>query len=75
VFGVGVSYLLRMMRRLPTREEVEAPHIPQRAAGITPAPAIDVAPGTGGATHPAGSPGSGATGAGAGAAGVKGGEP
>jgi cytochrome d ubiquinol oxidase subunit I len=37
VFGVGAAYLLRMMGRLPSPYEVEPPHIPQHAAGITPA--------------------------------------
>ncbi|HTV95745.1 MAG TPA: cytochrome ubiquinol oxidase subunit I [Steroidobacteraceae bacterium] len=41
VFGLGAAYLLRMMSRLPTPFEVEPPHIPQRAAGITPAAGID----------------------------------
>jgi cytochrome bd ubiquinol oxidase subunit I len=40
VFGVGTAYLIRMMGRLPSAYEVEPPHIPQRAAGITPASAI-----------------------------------
>ena len=40
VFGVGAAYLLAMMSRLPSASEVEPPHIPQRAAGITPASAI-----------------------------------
>jgi cytochrome bd ubiquinol oxidase subunit I len=41
VFGVGIAYLIRMMGRLPSSYEVEPPHIPQHAAGITPASAID----------------------------------
>jgi cytochrome d ubiquinol oxidase subunit I len=40
VFGVGVAYLLGMMGRLPATQEFEPPHIPQRAAGITPAAGI-----------------------------------
>jgi cytochrome d ubiquinol oxidase subunit I len=40
VFGVGIAYLIRMMGRLPSSYEVEPPHIPQHAAGITPASAI-----------------------------------
>jgi cytochrome bd ubiquinol oxidase subunit I len=40
VFGAGTAYLLRMMGRLPTEHEVEPPHIPQHAAGITPASGI-----------------------------------
>jgi cytochrome d ubiquinol oxidase subunit I len=41
VFGAGLFYLLRLMRRPPLAgapEEEE--HVPQRAAGITPAPAL-----------------------------------
>ena len=41
VFGVGAAYIVRMMGRLPSAQELEPPHIPQRAAGITPAAAID----------------------------------
>ncbi len=41
VFGFGASYIVRLMRRVPTAEESEPPHIPQHAAGITPASAID----------------------------------
>jgi cytochrome bd ubiquinol oxidase subunit I len=41
IFGVGIGYIVRMMARLPTPEEVEPPHIPQHAAGITPAAAVD----------------------------------
>jgi cytochrome bd ubiquinol oxidase subunit I len=37
VFGAGAAYLLRMMGRLPSAAEFEPPHIPQHAAGITPA--------------------------------------
>jgi cytochrome bd ubiquinol oxidase subunit I len=45
VFGLGAGYIIRMMRRLPTTAEPEPPHIPQSAAGITPAAAIQaVAP-------------------------------
>ena len=40
VFGVGASYLLRMMAALPSAQESELPHIPQHAAGTTPAAAI-----------------------------------
>ena len=39
VFGVGVGYLLRMMAGLPGAQESDPPHIPQRAAGTTPAAA------------------------------------
>jgi cytochrome bd ubiquinol oxidase subunit I len=41
VFGAGAGYLIRMMAQAPTRQETEPPHIPQHAAGITPAAAID----------------------------------
>lgn len=41
VFGLGAGYIVRMMRRLPNTGELEPPRIPQSAAGITPAPAID----------------------------------
>ncbi len=44
VFGSGIAYLLRMMQRLPSARELEPPHIPQRAAGITPASAIGSMP-------------------------------
>ena len=44
VFGAGAAYIVRMMGRLPTGEELEPPHIPQHAAGITPASAIDLPP-------------------------------
>ena len=45
VFGAGAAYLLRMMGRLPAAQELEPPHIPQRAAGITPASGIDTSSG------------------------------
>jgi cytochrome d ubiquinol oxidase subunit I len=41
VFGMGAGYIVRMMGRLPTPQELEPPHIPQHAAGITPASAVD----------------------------------
>jgi cytochrome d ubiquinol oxidase subunit I len=41
VFGVGTAYLIRLMGRLPSANEVEPPRIPQHAAGITPASAIN----------------------------------
>jgi cytochrome d ubiquinol oxidase subunit I len=41
VFGAGTAYLLRMMVRTPASREAEPPHLPQRAAGITPAPGIE----------------------------------
>jgi cytochrome d ubiquinol oxidase subunit I len=41
VFGAGAAYLLRMMVRTPASREAEPPHLPQRAAGITPAPGIE----------------------------------
>jgi cytochrome d ubiquinol oxidase subunit I len=40
VFGAGTGYLLRMMGRPPAAHEVEPAHVPQHAAGITPAPGI-----------------------------------
>jgi cytochrome d ubiquinol oxidase subunit I len=40
VFGMGAAYLLGMMSRMPSASEAEPPHIPQHAAGITPASAI-----------------------------------
>jgi cytochrome d ubiquinol oxidase subunit I len=49
VFGMGVGYIVRMMGRLPTAQEVEPPHIPQHAAGITPASAVDHLPPAAGA--------------------------
>ncbi len=39
-FGFGTYYLLRMMGRSPEAQEAEPPSVPQRAAGITPAPAL-----------------------------------
>jgi cytochrome d ubiquinol oxidase subunit I len=39
-FGAGTLYLLRLMAKPPEPGEPEPPHLPQRAAGITPAPAI-----------------------------------
>ncbi len=43
VFGAGILYLLRLMAHAPRAHEPELAHTPQRAAGITPAPAIDPA--------------------------------
>ena len=40
VFGAGVYYLLALMGKPPERRESEPPHIPQRAAGVTPGPAL-----------------------------------
>jgi cytochrome d ubiquinol oxidase subunit I len=40
VFGAGTAYLLRMMGRGPNSQEPEPLHVPQHAAGITPAPGI-----------------------------------
>ena len=42
-FGAGTYYLLRLMGKAPERHETEPPNVPQRAAGITPAPAIGAA--------------------------------
>ena len=45
VFGAGLVFLLRLMRRRPTVGESGPPKgIPVRSAGITPAPALDAAP-------------------------------
>jgi len=45
-FGAGTMYLLRLMAKPPEPGEAEPPHVPQRAAGITPAPAVgDAIPG------------------------------
>jgi cytochrome d ubiquinol oxidase subunit I len=44
VFGAGTAYILRLMSRAPDIGEAgpeEEPDIPVRAAGITPAPALD----------------------------------
>jgi cytochrome d ubiquinol oxidase subunit I len=40
VFGAGFFYILRLLRRGVPGMEEEAPGLPQRAAGITPAPAM-----------------------------------
>ncbi len=48
VFGAGILYLLRLMAHEPQAHEPELAHTPQRAAGITPAPAIDPAAAPGG---------------------------
>jgi len=39
-FGAGTMYLLRLMTKPPGPGEPEPPHVPQHAAGITPAPAV-----------------------------------
>jgi cytochrome d ubiquinol oxidase subunit I len=42
VFGAGVFYLLRLMRRVPILDEDhELEKAPNRAAGITPGPSQD----------------------------------
>jgi cytochrome d ubiquinol oxidase subunit I len=42
VFGAGIYYLLQLMRRPPAPlEPGPDPRLPQRAAGITPAPALE----------------------------------
>jgi cytochrome d ubiquinol oxidase subunit I len=41
VFGAGLVYVLRSMARPPEIMEPEPPRIPQRAAGIVPAAAVD----------------------------------
>ena len=43
-FGAGVYYLLHMMAKPPQAHEPELAHIPQRGAGITPAPAVQGKP-------------------------------
>jgi cytochrome d ubiquinol oxidase subunit I len=48
VFGAGFFYLLRLMAHAPQAHEPGLAHTPQRAAGITPAPAIDPAAAPGG---------------------------
>ena len=40
VFGAGIYYLLRLMANPPGPHESEPPHVPQRAAGITPATSV-----------------------------------
>jgi cytochrome d ubiquinol oxidase subunit I len=44
VFGAGTYYLLRLMAKPPSAHESEPPSMPQRASGITPAPALNPAP-------------------------------
>ncbi|MBW8302593.1 MAG: cytochrome ubiquinol oxidase subunit I, partial [Brevundimonas sp.] len=41
VFGAGVFYILRLMSHAPHAGEPGVAQGPMRAAGITPAPAID----------------------------------
>lgn len=41
VFGAGIYYVLRLMANPPQPGEDLPPNAPQRAAGITPAPALD----------------------------------
>ena len=40
VFGAGVYYLLALMAKAPERHESGPPHIPHRAAGVTPGAAL-----------------------------------
>jgi cytochrome d ubiquinol oxidase subunit I len=49
-FGAGTYYLLRLMAKPPEPGEADPPSLPQRAAGITPAPAVGTSFG-GGATR------------------------
>jgi cytochrome d ubiquinol oxidase subunit I len=42
-FGAGTYYLLHLMAKPPERDEPEPPSLPQRAAGITPAPSVGTA--------------------------------
>jgi cytochrome d ubiquinol oxidase subunit I len=44
VFGAGVLYVLRLMGKPPELTEPEIERVPQRAAGITPASALEVGP-------------------------------
>jgi cytochrome bd ubiquinol oxidase subunit I len=46
VFGAGIIYVLHLMALSPRSDESEPPPKPQRAAGITPAPAVAVGEGT-----------------------------
>jgi cytochrome d ubiquinol oxidase subunit I len=41
VFGMGTWYVLRLMSKAPEPHEPEPPRVPQHAAGITPASALD----------------------------------
>lgn len=41
VFGAGIYYVLKLMAKPPERGEREPRHTPRRAAGITPAAALD----------------------------------
>jgi len=43
-FGAGTLYLLRLMAKPPERGETEPPNVPNRTAGITPAPAMGAVP-------------------------------
>ncbi|PZU09824.1 cytochrome ubiquinol oxidase subunit I [Sphingomonas sp.] len=43
-FGAGTLYLLRLMAKPPERGETEPPNVPNRTAGITPAPAVGAVP-------------------------------
>lgn len=43
VFGAGILYLIRLMSKAPEAHEAEPPGVPQRAAGITPAPTVMLA--------------------------------
>lgn len=40
VFGAGVVYILKLMAKPPMKHEAPPPHIPNRAAGTTPAVAL-----------------------------------
>ena len=42
-FGFGIYYLLHLMAKPPQRGEPVPEHVPQRAAGITPAAGVDTA--------------------------------
>ena len=40
VFGAGIFYIFKLMAKAPSSHEPDAPNIPVRTAGITPAPSI-----------------------------------
>ncbi len=43
VFGMGVSYILKLMSKAPGPHEAPPPNVPDRSAGTTPAAAVDPA--------------------------------
>ncbi|MBS0475653.1 MAG: cytochrome ubiquinol oxidase subunit I, partial [Proteobacteria bacterium] len=40
VFGAGIAYMLKLMATPALAGEPDPPHLPQRAAGITPAAGV-----------------------------------